>query len=236
MGIWETDAESLIFNYIPEVNACSSDQLPPLGNWRTIIGIDYGHNHPCAWAVWKYRQGYPECYLVKTIKKSGLTPSQAAEFTFKLRNQYDNARLVGDAGGTGRGYISEFTTRYHVPIEPAAKLHRGQHLALFSGEVKSGQVKIDPIGCRDLLDEWAVLTWDTSGEDSQDGLPDDCTDASMYGLVAIMPNSAQLNKDRERAEWAALTPAERAQKEEDKLFEAAKKEGLKRQRQGYQRR
>jgi hypothetical protein len=235
MGVWETDAESLIFNYLPEINACSADQLPPLGTWRTVIGIDYGYVHPCAWAIWRYRQGYPECYLIKVIKRAGMVASQAADFTMSLKRQYD-ARLVGDLGGAGKVFATEFTSRYQIPVEPAQKLNRGEHLGVFASEVKTGQVKIDPKGCQSLLDEWAVLTWDSSGEDSQDGLPDDATDAAMYGLMAIHPSSAQLNKDRERAEWAALTPEQRAQVEEEKRFEAAKREGLKRQRQAYQRR
>jgi hypothetical protein len=225
LGIWESDAESLIFNYDPNKNSINPNVMPAgdrLGHpWKTLLSVDVGFNHPVAWCVWRWLPGCPEIYLIKAIKQSGLTPSRAGALTQQYKEQYGATRVIADTGGIGKGYAEEWAQRYGLTVERATKHGRGEALATFSGEVKSGQVKIESTGCRPLLDEWATLTWDDQGDDSQDGLPDDCTDAALYGFRAIRPTY--------KPEFE-LSPEQLAEQQARASKEAAKKRAAKQAR------
>lgn len=196
LGIWERDPESMIFKTNQSLNFLDTSRLQTHEpGWTTVMSVDVGFNHPTAWTIWKYQRDYPTLYICYSRKQSGMTPTQAGAETKRLALNYRPSRLIVDTGGIGKGYAEEWAERYQLNFEPAQKRGRGQRLATFAGEVQSGQIKIDPVEAKELLDEWDVLTWNSTHDDIEDGLPDDCTDSALYGFSAINPSGAATQYD-----------------------------------------
>lgn len=214
LGIWERDAESLIFDYQDDKNYIDGSKLPSstTPGWRTVLGVDIGYNDPCAWTIYRYEQGRPELFITKSWKQSGLTPSQAGARTHRIMQDHGIRRVIIDSGGIGKGYSSEWAERYGIHCEIAQKRGRRERLATFSGEVRTGQIKIDPVEAKDLLDEWAILQW-SDEQEASDG-PDHCTDSAMYAWSSIRPSGPHYDPEFEMTDADKAALAARKLKED----------------------
>lgn len=190
-GIWMRDSNGLVYQHT-EANVISE---PPEKIDYYVLGLDYGFTDATAFTIVGWRDNDPCVYILRSYKKTGLTPSQAAEEVNMLSQNTTFGRMVGDIGGLGKGYVEEARSRFSLPIEAAEKNNKRGYISLFNGALDNKTIKIVRGGCQQLLDEWAELPWteDRSGE--CDGFDNHCSDSALYSWRAC-PSYAERVPDK----------------------------------------
>lgn len=178
LGLWVRDEGALVYPYDAQLNA----HIGPLeaDQWYYGMGIDLGYDDATAFVVGCYRRNHPEIYYVHAEKHYHLTPSKVATHTQRLQQEWGIGSTVVDTGGFGKGYYEEMIQTYGLACEPAQKQNKRAYQELLAGDLKSGQVKIDPWACRPLVDEWQVLQWDETGMAEDEKFENHCSDAALY--------------------------------------------------------
>lgn len=174
-------AQGLVYPYENSRNYTLA--IPQNRNWQYVLGIDYGFNDSTAFVVLGWQPHDPVVYVVESFDKRGLLAGEAAELAFALTRKYAFARMVGDMGGFGKGYVEEARRRYHLPIEPAKKENKRGYIELMASDMRAKLLKVFP-GNAALLDEWAKLPWDEEREMPMDGHKDHLSDACLYAWRA----------------------------------------------------
>lgn len=173
--------QGLVYPFDPKKN--KSVDLPRRSGWQYVLGIDYGVIDSTAFVVLGWQKDDPCVYVVESFKKRGLTPSDAAELAHAMTKKYPFARIVGDTGGLGKGYVEEARRRFKLPIEPAQKNNKRGYIELLVGDLRSAHLKVMP-GNDDLLREWQTLPWDEEREAPAEGYEDHLADACLYAWRA----------------------------------------------------
>jgi hypothetical protein len=161
MGEWCRDDDALVFPY----DAAKNRLERSIPGASTVIGVDLGFNDACAWVVMQYLRGHPQRDFVHVEKRTQCIPSAAAAHTERLRREYPGAVVVADTGGIGKGYVSEWTARFGIPVIPAVKQQKAGAIAMMRGDLLLGNLKVDPQKCEQLLDDWQVLQWNEDHTD-----------------------------------------------------------------------
>lgn len=173
----------LVYPYDEKKN--SSPSLKTNTNeWQFALGIDYGYTESTAFVVWGWRAHDQTRYVVQSFKREKLTPSEAAEVAHGLTRKYLFARIVGDVGGLGKGYVEEARRRFRLPIEPAQKNNKRGYIDLMVGDLRAGLIKVMP-GNEDLLKEWNELPWDEEREMPAEDYEDHLADAALYAWRVV---------------------------------------------------
>lgn len=172
----------LVYPYSAERNACEALPLN-VGHWQFVLAIDYGFTDSTAFAVLGWNRHDPNVYVVESFKRAKLAPSEAADVAHAFTRKYPFARIVGDVGGLGKGYVEEARRRYKLPIEPAQKNNKRGYIEIMVGDMKAGLLKVFP-GNDALLEEWSRLPWDEERAMPADDYEDHLADAALYGFRA----------------------------------------------------
>lgn len=180
-GIWMRDPSGLVYP-IPAEDIVDSIPTP---QYR-LLAIDYGFTNACSFNVLAWRDNDPLCYVERSYKLRGLTPSDSAEEVRRLEAQYGTfVQMIGDAGGLGKGYIEESRQRYNLPLEAADKTNKRGYIQLFVGALERHQIKILRSGCEDLITEARGLPWESPAREREaPGFENHCTDGTLYGWRA----------------------------------------------------
>jgi hypothetical protein len=209
-GLWIRDAEGLVYRYSEKLNVIA--KAPECQ--RFVLGIDYGARSPTAFVLIGWRYGDPTVYVLRAWKKSGMSPSDAAEAVIKLKSEVKLSRIVGDTGGLGAGYVEEAQQRFHLPIEAAEKTNKLGYVKLLNGDLERGRVKVVLRDCEPLADEWLELPWHEDQDKEAPGFDNHCADAMLYAWRA---SHAWIQKDAAMGEPTttpeALQKKARAEKE-----------------------
>src|SRR5208283_3001090 len=76
-GRWVRDGEGLVYSGFTSANLI--DRLPDGGEWRCILGQDYGVTNATSWVVLKWRKHDPVVYITRAWKQNSIIPSVNAE-------------------------------------------------------------------------------------------------------------------------------------------------------------
>ena len=175
-------AQGLVYPYDRKKNACRAIERDARA-WQYVLGIDYGYSDSTAFVVLGWQQDDPNLYVVETIEKRGLLAPEAAVIAHELSKKYPFARMVGDMGGFGKGYVEYARQRFHLPIIAAEKQNKRGFIELMVSDLKAGLLKVFP-GNEGLIDEWSKLPWDESRDNPMDGHKDHLSDACLYAWRA----------------------------------------------------
>jgi hypothetical protein len=167
LGEWARDEDALVYKFSRTLHMV--DRLPDdyyLGGkgWGCTLALDYGVVNAYAWAVWKFRTqgGDPTMYCVEAGKKSGQTPTDAADHTKLLIETFDPHTIVGDAGGLGKAYIEQTRQRHGIQIAHAEKTDKLAHIELFNDDLRARPPRAYLL--RDTTEVYAeemeLLQWD----------------------------------------------------------------------------
>lgn len=189
-GLWQRDTGGLVFAFDPSRNVAHA---PPKLS-RYVLGIDYGYTDACAFVELGWAAGDRRVFVTRVHRAEKMTPSTAAEFVRGWMATRDYDRIVGDAGGLGKGYVEEARERFGLPIEAAQKVNKRAYLSLFNGALEGGLLLVGA-GCGDLVEEWAELPWNADRSDYEPGFLDHLSDACLYAW-------------REASAWAEDLPSE----------------------------
>lgn len=215
MGKWVHDPSALVYPYVGALNACGPEDIPSEHtNW--VLGVDLGSSSATAFVLGCIVPGGAHVWIKSAEKYEDLIPSTIAAYIERYRRDVPGLRVVVDEGGLGRGYAQEMRERYGIPCEAAEKSKKRGFQEIVAGELRSATIKIDPWGCRVLLDELSILQWlpDRSEEDSV-RFANHAADAFLYCVRALRGNyrpeveppkpgtpewwAAQRDKDRKSA-------------------------------------
>lgn len=163
--------------------------------WQYVLGIDYGYNDSTAFAVLGWQRDDPCVYIIESMDKRGLTPSEAAALALAYTKKYPFARMIGDTGGLGKGYVEEARRRYKLPIQPAEKNNKRGYIEIMSGDMRMGLIKTFP-GNNALTAEWQGLPWDEEREMPAEGHKDHISDAALYAYRETLHFLEEIRKEK----------------------------------------
>lgn len=158
----------------------------PEAEYTKILSLDFGVVDDCAGVhLWLPPGPNPLVYVVSEWSRAGLSPSEASEIIQKdvLRHEVD--RVIGDSGGIGRAFISEYARRHQLPIQPAPKHDKAIHLRLFADDMSRFRFLR---GTEPLVREIKTIRWNEKRTDVAEGSQDHRFHATYYGYRALLSN------------------------------------------------
>lgn len=179
---WVKDASRLVFAFDTDRNVISQRQLPEMKKgWSFVLAMDFGTVHSTAWVLLAYGPFGPQVFILKSFKKSGLAPSEAADITKGVIDEWNPDTIVGDLGGLGKAYAEEFTSRYGIAIKPANKQDKRGSLEFTSDGFRTGNI-LSLEENKGLHRELETLLFDERHEDIASGQDDHESEALTYGF------------------------------------------------------
>lgn len=214
-------AQGLVYPYDRKKNVSPRLDTQERFGWQFVLGIDYGYADSTAFVVLGWQKDDPNVYVIESMERRGLTPAEAAEIALGYTRKYPFARIVGDTGGLGKGYVEEARRRFRLPIEPAEKNNKRGYIEIMAGDLRAGLVKVFP-GNDGLVDEWQKLPWDEEREMPMDGVKDHLADACLYGYRATLHYLEEIRAAKPKKGTPAYLKAEAEEMFERRLREIAK--------------
>ena len=150
--------------------------------WSYLLGLDFGVINGTAFAVAAWRPYDPNLYIVRCYKRSGMTPTEAADEVNELEREYHFSRMIADTGGLGKGFAVEAQRRWHLPLEAAKKTDKKGYINMMNGDFRRGEIQIVRGPCAQLLEEIVRLSWVDRGDGEKEdpGAANDCLDSALY--------------------------------------------------------
>ncbi len=179
LGLWCLDESSIIYYFDPQIN--SWDGVLPEGKQRTILSIDLGYDDETAFVVTTSVRGFSTVFGREAFGKSQLLPSHIAQEIFRLRQRYQINEIYVDSGGLGKTILRQLQEDYGLPAIAAEKQDKAGSIYRVQAALKAGNIKLDPVKCAPLIDEWNVLPWDKDRKTHCEGFADHNADAWLYG-------------------------------------------------------
>lgn len=210
-------AQGLVYPFDRKRNAAATFKRDDR-YWQYVLGIDYGYSDSTAYVVLGWQLDDPTVYVIETIEKRGLLAPEAAEIAHALTRKYPFARMIGDMGGFGKGYVEEARRRFKLPIQAAEKNNKRGYIELMASDLRAGLLKVFP-GNAGLIDEWQKLPWDEEREMPAEGHKDHLADAALYAWRAACHFLEEVRKAKPKQ-----GSDEAYQLEADELFERRQRE------------
>lgn len=133
----------------------------PDDDWRFVLGADLGYEDDFAIVVSAYSPHRGELYHVWDYKDNHQNFYDVVE---KLQAAWDKFggfdAMVGDAAGLGKMVVETILQRHGLPLQPAEKTEKFDHIEILNGDFHSGRIKIIPGS--DLALELSALQFDLS--------------------------------------------------------------------------
>lgn len=138
-GRWAYDPQALILQYQAELN--HYDELPK-GNWKYILGMDFGFNDADSFSVLGWTDGSPDTYLIEEQVKEKQTYEQMVENFELLHKEYHFLAIEADPGGGGKKLIESLRARYPtMPLNVADKVEKMANLKILNNSLRTGRFK-----------------------------------------------------------------------------------------------
>jgi hypothetical protein len=185
---WCEDEGAMVYAFVYERNAVESLEIDYDGLFT--LGVDFGVNDACAWAVLYTPPMSRMVYVVHAESHTGMLPDDANEVTAAIVERFKPSRIVGDAGGLGKPYVEAWNRRYgHRAgwhMSAAQKTEKLANIAIVNGELRSERVKVLAPACAPLIDEVTNHVWaDERREKEHPNTSNHCLDAAFaYGFRA----------------------------------------------------
>lgn len=181
LGRWVIDDENLVYRYASGRNDYGGT-LPKLpGAWHYVLGCDLGFNDPTAFVVCAYHDHDRTLYVVEASKRSKMDLTDVADNAKRLDGVYRFDAFVVD--GANKQAVEEMKRRHDVPWIAADKTGKSDFIEIMNAEFILGRIKIDPIACATLVEEYGGLIWDervTTRRVEHPASPNHGSDALLY--------------------------------------------------------
>lgn len=184
LGKWIRDLSRLIFAYGDDnvLNAVPMSVAEALRKgWTFILSIDYGTAASTAFVVLGYPPIGRNVYIFRSYKKAGLAPTEVADRTRDLIEEFKPAKIIGDLHGLGKAYAQEMVRRHGIAVQAADKANKRGVIEYVSDAFRTGQL-FNHIKNETLDKELRTLLWDEERKDIADGQDDHESEALVYGF------------------------------------------------------
>lgn len=186
LGRWVRDESALVYPFDPLRNLGEMPQAE--GRVVRVLSVDLGFEpDPCAFVVGASRHGDPTWFGEKAWRKARLTVAKiAAEIEQALHNgrREDKPidRIVVDAGALGKTIVADLQETYGIACEATDKRDKLATIHEFRGGMLAGTVKLAPLACQQLREEWTTCAWNDTRDDHDERCVDDLCDSALYNF------------------------------------------------------
>lgn len=179
----------LLYEFSKERNEAP---LPEGGQWRYVFGVDMGFDDSDAIAVLGWQVGIPKLWLVEEHVHRGEDLIDLANRLKPLIQKYKPLTIAIDQGGAKKAVVT-LCRRMALPLTPAEKAQKGDHIKLLNAELRKGHVMAKPGSvfaedCKLVRKDPKALANGKLQElpTGQGGWHSDICDAVLYGWRAAM--------------------------------------------------
>lgn len=188
-GRWVLDPNSLVFRFDPATNART---LPPFWGRDTfhqnhVIGLDFGFDDADAIDVLGWSDSAPEVDLVHEWVGAKQNITALCERVKAVYDRFKPLAVVADTGGLGKKIADEIAMRTGIPLEPADKLRKLEHIEWVNDALRTHRLYVPPDSrfAQDAL----LLEWDKSDPEKpkiSDRFHSDTADGLLYAFVRAL--------------------------------------------------
>ena len=184
-GRWIRDTSGLIYSDFDRRRLVDAalPALPDGEQWRRILCMDFGSAKPTAYAAVYFSDHVPDAYAVEAEEWTDMSPSESAEMAVEWGKRHGPfERMIGDVGGLGKAYETEWRKRFAMPMESADKQNKLGFFKLLNGDFKHGHMRFIENGTGQLVQNIETLAWaDETCQKEREGQPNHLPDALLYG-------------------------------------------------------
>lgn len=203
--------------------------LVPLGGF-TVLGVDFGSNHPCAWVVVRFilaeqvidgKVFYTHhAHVIESYEESGLSVHDVRDITRVFQETYGVSATYGDPGGGGAMTIDTINDVMGVQIEAVTKAgHKEDRIWMTDSMIRAGTMHVHEKAqtLREQLNSVPIETKSNGLRDHMTGYHDHSLDALHYALLGAKqhqitlplpprPGTLEFQLHHEAREAAVLLP------------------------------
>lgn len=117
--------------------------LPVGGTWRYVFGVDIGFDDSDAIAVLGWQVGIPKLWLIEEHIHSGEDLVDLADRLTPLIEKYRPLTIAIDQGGAKKAVVT-LQRRFALPLTPAEKAQKGDHIKLLNAELRKARIMAKP--------------------------------------------------------------------------------------------
>lgn len=191
LGRWVRDDSALVYPFDPLKNLGEMPAVEPSNDVaiRRVLSVDIGFEDPCAFIIAASRQGDPTLFVERAWRRPGLIPVRiAAEIDQALHNGRRDGKpidmVVADTGGVAKTIVEDLRQSYGIPCLPAKKTDKVTAIHSVRGGLVAGTIKVAPIECQQLREEWLTCAWNDTRDDHDERCMDDLCDSLLYNFRA----------------------------------------------------
>ncbi len=175
LGEWCADTEAAVYR-VTEANLYAD---APAGEWRYVIGVDFGYRDEAAFVVIGWRAHDPTLYVVHEDSEQELLVDGYVSRIRHLIKEYAPVAVVGDAGALGKTLTETLLQNHSIPIEAADKRDKPTAIRQVNSDLHKGAIFMRRDG---LFEQMSTLRWhpEKIGLLEQPGMPNDRCDAFLY--------------------------------------------------------
>jgi hypothetical protein len=154
------DTSKLVYKYLEGRNDFSTLPVFPgeRGRWHYVLGIDLGYEDDSAFVVAAYHDFDRTLYFLESYAEKRLDITDVANKAKGYAFRYGLDAMVID--GANKQAVEEMRRRHDLPLTAADKTGKADFIELMNAEFIKGLVKLDPVKCAVMVDEYGGLIWD----------------------------------------------------------------------------
>lgn len=181
-GQWATDDDDKI---IKDFTVTNEKLEYKIGEWRSVIGVDFGFNDKTAFSVIGWRYNNPTAYVLETIEFDGKanshegSVSKIGSILQELKRRYRPLSIVGDPAGASKLIMDEFSRKHSIAMKSAEKSNKAHYLEILSDALLNESLLLTHTTTK-LQDQLKMLVWNEEHTREREGQPCDHFDATLY--------------------------------------------------------
>jgi len=208
----------LVFRFDLERNA-----RPPRQHQHHVVGVDFGFDDADAISVLGWSDDSPEVDLVFEWVERKQTISALTAKLQEVYERYKPLALVADTGALGKKIAEEIQQRTGLPVEPADKARKLEHIELLNDAMRTGRM-FAPRASR-FASDCQLVEWDRTRPEApkiSERFHSDICDSVLYAYMRCLawlhvPESPKA-PPRGSPEWHAAE-LRRAEQEQEQYWE-----------------
>lgn len=199
LGEWCLDTTTLVFSDFRDDRIQRLEKDSGSGVIR-VLSADFGSVHATALTILEQRSD-KTIHVPYSEPRTGLAPSQVADWILGLYRRWNCVEVVGDLGGLGKGYAEEMKLRYGIDIIPADKRDKLALIALTNDEFRQKTLTVAP-ECDELIRQIRKVQWNEDHSDLAEGQIDDSAESLLYGVQHVRKRG--ISRDRYSAAFSQI--------------------------------
>lgn len=178
--------------------------LMPLDGY-TVLGVDLGSDHPCAWVVVRFHivedivddevTYIHHGHVLESYEESGLLVHDVAAITKRFQQTYNVGATWADSGGGGAMTVQTVEEAMGVPMSPVSKVgYKEDRIWMADSMIGNGTLHVHD-RCSTLEQQLAVTPKERKPNgriDHMTGYPDHSLDALHYALLGAKQHEIKL--------------------------------------------